>query len=312
MPEIQSLGYVKVHTADLAGWRRLAFDVLGMAEGSGPDEHTLYLRMDERPFRLAIVAGQEDKVDTIGWEVRDHNSLVAVQKRVHDAGFSAEMLSVQQADARQVEEVFSFVDPTGTQVEVFHGPSLDHRPVITPFGNSFVTGDQGLGHVVVPVADVDTAFEFYVNALDFYPRGALRVHTPPEAPPMRLRFLGVNERHHSLALIPAPTTGPGLIHIMLEAASLDDVGRALDRASHSGFSISSTLGRHTNDKMVSFYLRAPGGWDIEYGCDGMRVDEARYTAEEITADSYWGHDWSGSAPLAAMNTSQTSREGDQS
>ena len=24
------------------------------------------------------------------------------------------------------------------------------------------------------------------------------------------------------------------------------------------------------------------------------------TAEEITADSYWGHDWSGSQPLAAM------------
>ena len=35
------------------------------------------------------------------------------------------------------------------------------------------------------------------------------------------------------------------------------------------FSISSTLGRHTNDKMVSFYVRAPGGWDLEYGTEGM-------------------------------------------
>ena len=25
-----------------------------------------------------------------------------------------------------------------------------------------------------------------------------------------------------------------------------------------------------------------------------------YTAEEITADSYWGHDWSGTEPLAAF------------
>ena len=43
--------------------------------------------------------------------------------------------------------------------------------------------------------------------------------------------------------------------------------------------------------MVSFYVRAPGDWDIEFGTEGMRVDETYYTAEEITADSYWGHEW---------------------
>ena len=50
--------------------------------------------------------------------------------------------------------------------------------------------------------------------------------------------------------------------------------------------------------MVSFYVRAPGGWDIEFGTDGMRVDETYYTAEEITADSYWGHQWTGELPVA--------------
>ena len=62
--------------------------------------------------------------------------------------------------------------------------------------------------------------------------------------------------------------------------------------------MSSTLGRHTNDKMVSFYVRAPGDWDIEFGTDGMRVDETYYTAEEITADSYWGHEWVSDLPAA--------------
>jgi hypothetical protein len=32
----------------------------------------------------------------------------------------------------------------------------------------------------------------------------------------------------------------------------------------------------------------------------MKVDETYYTAEEITSDSYWGHDWSHAEPLAAM------------
>jgi 3,4-dihydroxy-9,10-secoandrosta-1,3,5(10)-triene-9,17-dione 4,5-dioxygenase len=129
----------------------------------------------------------------------------------------------------------------------------------------------------------------------------MRLPAPPEFGPLRIRFFGVNERHHSIALCPAPHGGaPGLVHIMVEVDSLDAVGRALDRVVKAGFSLSSTLGRHTNDKMVSFYVRAPGGWDIEFGTDGMKVDEKYYTAEEITADSYWGHDWSGAEPLAAM------------
>lgn len=301
MPEIRSLGYVSIQTTDMDRWRALAFDVLGFAEGTGPDPEAMYLRMDERSARLIVAPGDSDRVATIGWEVRDHKALESVRAAVRGAGVEGQFLPVAEADRRRVEEVFAFTDPVGNTVEIFHGPSLDHSPVVTPFGNCFVTGAMGLGHVVVPAADVNAAFDFYVDALGFYSRGAYRIPTPPESPPVRLRFLGVNERHHSLALIPAPKTGPGLIHIMVEVETLDDVGRALDRSMKDKFSISSTLGRHTNDKMVSFYVRAPGGWDIEYGCAGTRVDETYYTAEEITADSYWGHDWSGSEPLAAMS-----------
>jgi 3,4-dihydroxy-9,10-secoandrosta-1,3,5(10)-triene-9,17-dione 4,5-dioxygenase len=91
---------------------------------------------------------------------------------------------------------------------------------------------------------------------------------------------------------------PGLIHLMVEVDTLDAVGQALDRINTDGFQLSSTLGRHTNDKMVSFYVRAPGDWDIEFGTEGMRVDENYYTAEEITADSYWGHQWVDDLPAA--------------
>ena len=199
-----------------------------------------------------------------------------------------------------MESAITFLDPAGIRLEVFHSAVLDHSPVVTPHGARFVTGTQGLGHVVIPVPDQDEAYDFYVKTLGFLPRGAFRLDAPPEAGPMRIRFFGVNERHHSLAMMPSPKQGPGLIHVMVEVDSLDDVGRAQDRVVAEGISLSSTLGRHTNDKMLSFYVRAPGGWDIEFGCDGMLVDEAHYTAEEITADSYWGHDWSGSEPLAVI------------
>jgi hypothetical protein len=42
---------------------------------------------------------------------------------------------------------------------------------------------------------------------------------------------------------------------MVEVDQLDDVGRALDRVMKTEHRLSSTLGRHTNDKMVSFYVR---------------------------------------------------------
>lgn len=298
--EIRALGYIEVQTNDMECWRTLAFGVLGFAQGSGPDANALYLRMDERAARIIVKPGETDQVSVVGWEVRDQEALARVREALAAAGIDTRDLTAEEADARRVEAAIAFADPAGTRIEVFHSAVLDHSPVVTPFGAQFVTGKQGLGHVVVPVPDQDEAYDFYVKTLGFAPRGAFRMDTPPEAGSMRIRFFGVNERHHSLAMMPSPKQGPGLIHVMVEVDTLDTVGQAQDRVVAEGISLSSTLGRHTNDKMLSFYVRAPGGWDIEFGCDGMLVDEPHYTAEEITADSYWGHDWSGSEPLAVI------------
>jgi 2,3-dihydroxybiphenyl 1,2-dioxygenase len=299
MTEIKSLGYITVSTNDVDRWRQFAFGVLGFAEGKGPDPGALYLRMDERAARIIVVPGDTDQVLTVGWEVRDGAALQRVKDALDGEAVPFKELSLAEADARRVEEVITFDDPAGTTVEVFHGPVLDHSPVITPFGARFVTGDQGLGHVVVPAVDTAGLLEFYTEVLGFRSRGAFRVPLPPEFGPVRVRFLGINERHHSLAICPASHLGaPGLVHLMVEVDTLDAVGQALDRVNADGFPLSSTLGRHTNDKMVSFYVRAPGDWDIEFGTDGMRVDETYYTAEEITADSYWGHKWVSELPAA--------------
>ena len=181
-------------------------------------------------------------------------------------------------------------------LEVFCGPVLDHSPVVTKWAQRFHTGAEGMGHVVLPTTAPEETTAFYTEVLGFLERGSMKV--PGDR---RIQFLGINRRHHSLAICPAPhDEAPGMVHLMVEVDELDAVGRALDEVNKREFSISSTLGRHTNDKMISFYVRAPGGWDIEYGWDGMLVDESSYTAEEITADSYWGHDWSGSEPLVAF------------
>ncbi|MEV6099381.1 VOC family protein [Nocardia sp. NPDC051981] len=289
MAAFASLGYVRAQIADVDAWRAFAFDTIGFAEGSGPNADSVYLRVDEHTYRLELVPGDRDAVIAVGWQVADRRSLELVREILEKAGVAVTTLTLAEAANRHVEEAIAFVDPSGFTIEVFHGPLLDHSPVVGKFGNRFVTGDLGLGHVVLPVRDIEEARRFYTEVLGFASRGSFRVG-PPEHP-IWIRFMGVNARHHSLALIPGSRPdGPGIVHVMIEVDSLDDVGRALDRVNKAGYHLSSTLGRHTNDKMISFYVRTPGNWDLEFGCEGMLVGDD-YVAEEMTADSYWGHEW---------------------
>jgi hypothetical protein len=62
-------------------------------------------------------------------------------------------------------------------------------------------------------------------------------------------------------------------------------------------------------KGQSFYARAPGGFDIEYGTDGRLVDDATWVSRETTAVSLWGHAFAGpalSSPTAKKSTTSMS------
>ena len=128
----KSLGYVTIQTADIARWRRFAFQLIGFAEGKGPDPDALYLRdgRARRPHRCH--PGDTDRIIIAsGWEVRDRAELQQVRKTLDGAGVPYKQLSQGEADDRRVEEVLTFDDPAGNTLEVFHGAVLDHSPVVT-------------------------------------------------------------------------------------------------------------------------------------------------------------------------------------
>ena len=173
-------------------------------------------------------------------------------------------------------------DPGGFALELFWGPILDHEPFVAPWGGSgFVTGTLGFGHIVLGTPDSSAAVEFYTEVLGF------RVSDIWRPGGSDVVFLHCNPRHHSLALVAAPEAA--LYHFMLEARTLDDVGYTLDRHYATSTAISMGVGKHTNDRMVSFYSRSPSGFDVEFGCGGLLVDEATWTVTQITKPSFWGH-----------------------
>ena len=292
---ISSLGYLRFSSADVPAWREFGVRVLGMTEGRGPEEGALYLRMDDFPARLVILPGSSEKLLASGWEVADAAALAAVGRALADAGVPCKAATDGELALRRVGAMISTVDPHGHALEVFCGAALEHRPAVSPYGNRFVTGAMGLGHVVLPAPDEEPALRFYTDVLGFRLRDSMRMPAEffggqPGDPPVWFRFLGCNARHHSLALAPVPAA-PGIVHLMVETAALDDVGRALDRCARRGAPPSASLGRHANDLMVSFYARTPGGFDIEYGTDGLVVDDATWVSRETTAISLWGHNW---------------------
>ena len=70
---------------------------------------------------------------------------------------------------------------------------------------------------------------------------------------------------------------------------VDEVGYCLDRVNAAGIPVVSTLGRHTNDRMLSFYMATPGGFALEFGCEGLQMDWEGYTPTVSTLPSLWGH-----------------------
>lgn len=293
--ELKSMGYVRVTSTDLDQWRTFAGKVLGLMEGRGPNPNNLYYRIDEVSARLVIEPGDVDRFQTAGWELADDKALRAAREHLTAAGVAFEEGTKEECDERRVQEFIRFSDPWDNVFELFHGITYESRPAVTPYGANFVTGDQGMGHIVIPVHDDVEALHFYTEVLGFRLRdsfslpGELAGKEPGSK--IWLRFLGINPRHHSLAFLPFPNADK-CVHIMLEVDKLDDVGRALERVEKHGAKLSATLGRHMNDEMISFYVKSPAGFDVEFGTEGLRVDDDRWVARASTAVSYWGHDFS--------------------
>ncbi|WP_178130690.1 VOC family protein [Reyranella sp. CPCC 100927] len=281
------LGYIGIEASDVPAWAAFAREICGFDVEAVND--ACAFRFDERARRILVVPGVRDDLAFAGFEVDSDGELDQRVARLRDAGISVSSGSDSEAALRGVTRFFRFCDPNGTPfelaVEVQSAPTPFRSPLVE---GGFVTGDGGLGHIVLGTTDLAASEAF---CADFLGAG-ISDHIHDKIGPMSVTvaFLHLNPRHHSIAYAGLPVSLPKrLNHVMVEAATLEDVGLAYDRARAAGVPISRTLGQHPNDRMVSFYCRTPSGFDLEFGWGGVRIDTQPWTPGRFERFSTWGH-----------------------
>ncbi|WP_346007970.1 VOC family protein [Janibacter terrae] len=281
---ITRLAYLGVSSPNHDQWPDLAEQVWGaQVVDAGPDGATR-IKFDDAPWRIQVHPGEEDRTEYIGWAVNYEEDLEEVLRICADLGVEHERGDEALALSRDVNRIVVFTDPWGFRHEVTWGQSSvpgsfrPSRPI-----SGFVTGEQGLGHVLLLLPDIEEGHEFFSN---FGFRLSDKIIVPGR---LNARFYHCNKRHHSLALGQCPPGVAGLNHLMIEVRDMDDVGTGYELAQEHGVPITLSLGRHTNDKQFSFYHTTPSSFHVEYGWGGLEVDEEEWIPKVYDRTATWGH-----------------------
>ncbi|MCX2932419.1 glyoxalase, partial [Mycobacterium sp. CVI_P3] len=159
MQKVDELSYIGVGAKDLDAWSGYAEQVLGLEVAADSDGHHLYLRMDERHHRFIVhpAGGEPEDVSFVGWQVRDAAAMDVIAGQLDAAGVAVIAGTPEEAAVRRVLGFVHFTDPhSRVRMEVSYGPQLTYAPAYRPGRpiSGFVTGEQGLGHFVTYVPDV--------------------------------------------------------------------------------------------------------------------------------------------------------------
>lgn len=278
---IQELSYVGFASPRFEEWRDYGTRLLGCEMIEDGADGAVRLRVDDINWRISIAPAEKDEFSYAGWALANETDLAEYVADLESKGIIVNRGDAELARLRDVTEIVWFEDPWGNRHELTWGKRL--IPNSFRAGrrmDGFVTGNQGLGHIVLLVPDVEAANRFYVDVLGF------RLSDRIVGDPFNLRFYHINGRHHSLAIgeIPGVT---GFNHLMLEVKNFDDLGTMIDIIPEEDILLS--LGRHTNDLMTSIYIATPSSFQIEYGHGGLVVDDLTWIAHTIAEPSIWGH-----------------------
>ncbi|MDX1888677.1 VOC family protein [Mycolicibacterium sp. 050158] len=283
------LGYLVIETEKFADWRRFGEDAIGMHCDELSTEH-LRFRLDEHECRFLLQRGAAEDVTTIGWHLDDHDTFDEIIHRVTTAGVPIAEGTDEEAALRGVERLLRFPGPKGLTQEIFTTATTASPPRIRHGG--FVTGAAGMGHVAITSTKPAQLHGYYDTVFDA--RLSDYIDETISGVKFKIRFLRVNERHHSVAIaavrgLPVDPVRTRVQHLNIQAAELDGMVDCYQRVGALGFDMALAIGQHTNDRELSFYAVTPSGFEWEVGWNPIVVDETTWEPTTHQGISIWGH-----------------------
>ena len=285
------LGYVVIETQKFSDWRRFGRDAIGMHLDDGPSD-VMRFRLDDNECRFLLQHGPAEDVTALGWHLDDHEAFDTVLARVKGHGVPITEGTDEEAALRGVERLVRFPGPNELDQEVFTRARTGAAPLRMVTGGGFVTGAAGMGHVAITTRKPHQLRGYYDAVLDA--RLSDYIDETISGLKFKIRFLRVNERHHTVAI--AAVNGVRLNpirtrvqHLNIQVAELDDMVGASQRVKQLGFRMALGVGQHTNDKELSFYAMTPSGFEWEVGWNPIVVDEATWEPTTHQGISIWGH-----------------------
>ncbi|KPI11514.1 Biphenyl-2,3-diol 1,2-dioxygenase [Actinobacteria bacterium OK074] len=284
------LGYLVIETERFADWRRFGTDAIGMHRDD-VDAGLTRFRLDDQECRFLLRRGPAEDVVATGWHIDDHATFEQIEARIRAHGVPVVEGSKEEAQLRGVERLLRFPGPKGITQEIYTTPVLTPEP-LRMLASGFVTGDSGMGHVAI-TSTKPAQLRGYFNTV-FDARLTDYIDETISGVKLKIRFLRVNERHHSIAIaavrgLPIDPIRTRVQHLNVQVTTLDDVAQSYQRVCELGFDMALSVGRHTNDKELSYYARTPSGFEWEVGWNPIVIDETTWEPSTHQGISVWGH-----------------------
>ncbi|MFK0150752.1 VOC family protein [Streptomyces sp. NPDC090493] len=284
------LGCIVIETNRFADWRRFGTDAIGMHHDD-LDTGLMRFRLDDHECRFLLRRGPAEDVVAVGWHLDDHTTFEQIEARVRAHGVPVTQGTAEEAKQRGVERLLCFPGPKGITQEICTTPLTTAEP-LRMLASGWVTGDSGMGHVAITSVKPALTRGYFNTVFDA--RLTDCIDETISGVRLRIRFLRVNERHHSIAVaavrgLPIDPVRTRVQHLNIQAASLDDLARSYQRVHELGFDMALTVGQHTNDKELSYYARTPSGFEWEVGWKPIVIDESTWEPSTHQGISIWGH-----------------------
>jgi 2,3-dihydroxybiphenyl 1,2-dioxygenase len=285
------LGYIVVETEKFSDWQRFGRDAIGMHLDDASID-TMRFRLDDNECRFLLQRGPAEDVTALGWQLDDHETFDTVVARVRQHGVPVTEGAEEEAKLRGVERLVRFPGPNGLTQEVFTRARTGAAPLRMATGGGFVTGAAGMGHVAVITTKPHQVRGYYNTVFDA--RLSDYIDETISGIKFKIRFLRVNQRHHTVAIAAVNRMRLNPIrtrvqHLNIPVAELDDMVAAYQRVKQLGFRMALGVGQHTNDKELSFYATTPSGFEWEVGWNPIVVDETTWEPCTYQGISIWGH-----------------------